>query len=253
MPNLYNLYPLLVLGGIIGIFSIIFIVAYATMKNKKEAIGFDRHMKDSEIVKRLLKYAKPHWKSFVGVGFIMLFSIAYDILSPLIVGNVEEMIKDDFPVSDLFIYVGIYAAILIVSLICTYIQAIVLQRTGQKIISRIREDLFDHIQKLSHNQHHGIPVGKLVTRVTNDVEALNEMYTQILVRLIKNIAKIIGLMLVMFMLNAKLALLALCLMPLIVVLTIVFKSISKTTYRIVRTKLTALNNALGISSGVRIL
>jgi len=97
-------------------------------------------------------------------------------------------------------------------------------------------------------------VGKIVTRVTNDVEALNEMYTQILVRLIKNFAKIIGLMVVMFLLNAKLAALTLCLMPLIVVLTIVFKSISKTTYRIVRTKLTALNTYLSEHlSGMKVI
>ena len=57
--GIYEIYPLLVLGGIIGLFSIIFVVAYATMKNKKEAIGFDRHMKDSDILIRLIRYAKP--------------------------------------------------------------------------------------------------------------------------------------------------------------------------------------------------
>ena len=67
--NLHEIYPLLILGGIIGAFSIIFIVAYATMKNKKEAIGFDRHMKDSEIIVRLLRYAKPYLPQFLLVGF----------------------------------------------------------------------------------------------------------------------------------------------------------------------------------------
>ena len=81
-----ELYPLLILGAIIGAFSLIFIVAFALMKNKKEAIGFDRNIKDGEIIKRLLKYAKPYWRSFVAVGFIMLFSISYEIISPLLVG-----------------------------------------------------------------------------------------------------------------------------------------------------------------------
>ena len=155
-------FPLLFTGAAIGLFSLIFLIAFLSIKDKKEAIGFDRNMKDSEITRRLLAYAKPHWKSFLLVLFLMLFSIAYDILSPLIVGNVEEMIKDDFPVSDLFIYVGIYAAILIVSLICSYVQAVVLQKTGQKILSKIREDLFIHIESLSHAQLHSMPVGKLV-------------------------------------------------------------------------------------------
>ena len=66
---MYEFYPLLILGAIIGAFSLVFIFAYAFMKNKKEAIGFDRNVKDSEIIKRLLLYAKPHIKSFVLVGF----------------------------------------------------------------------------------------------------------------------------------------------------------------------------------------
>ena len=113
MPNLYNLYPLLVLGGIIGLFSVIFIVAYATMKNKKEAIGFDRHMKDSEIIVRLLRYAKPYAPQFILVGFIMLISIAYDIISPLLIGRIEEVLSGNFEMSDLAAYIIVYASILI--------------------------------------------------------------------------------------------------------------------------------------------
>ena len=141
-------YPLLVVGGIVGVVSLIFILAYATMKNKKEAIGFDRNMKDGEIIRRLLVYAKPYRKNFVFVGFCMLFSIAYDILSPWIVGQVEGMIKAPFELKSLFLYVGFYASLLIVSLVSTYVQAIVLQKTGQKILSALREDLFTHIESL---------------------------------------------------------------------------------------------------------
>ena len=89
---MHEFYPLLIIGGIIGAMSLIFIIAYLSIKDKKEAIGFDRNMKDSELMRRLLQYAKPHWKSFLLVLFIMMFSIAYDIVSPLIVGNIEEMI-----------------------------------------------------------------------------------------------------------------------------------------------------------------
>ena len=84
--------PLLIVGGIIGAFTGIFIIAYAMVRNKKEAMGFERNMDDSEIIRRLMVYAKPHWKSFLLVLFIMMFSIAYDIVSPIIVGNIEEMI-----------------------------------------------------------------------------------------------------------------------------------------------------------------
>ena len=99
--------PILIIGAIIGVFSVIFIVAYALLKNKKEAIGFDRNMKDSEIIVRLLKYAKPYKKSFILVLFIMLVSIAYDIISPLLVGYIEELVKKDFPISSLFFAVAL--------------------------------------------------------------------------------------------------------------------------------------------------
>ena len=80
-----NYLPLLIIGAIIGLFTVIFVTAFALMKNKKETIGFERNMKDGEIAKRLLRYARPHIKSFVAVLFIMLFSIAYDIVSPLLI------------------------------------------------------------------------------------------------------------------------------------------------------------------------
>ena len=88
--------PLLIVGAIIGVFTIIFVTVYALEKNKKESMGFDRHMPDSEIVKRLLVYAKPYWKEFALTLIIMLFSIVYDLVSPLIIGNIQSLVKDDF-------------------------------------------------------------------------------------------------------------------------------------------------------------
>ena len=125
--------PIISIGGVIGIFAIIFTVAYLSIKDKKEAIGFDRNMKDSEIMKRLLIYAKPYWKSFAAVLILVLFSIASDVISPLMVGYIQDMIKTDFALKDLFVLVGVYAAILVFSMVSMYVQAIVLQKTGQKI------------------------------------------------------------------------------------------------------------------------
>ena len=142
---MYKYFPLLLVGGIVGIVSAILILAYALVKNKKESIGFDRQMKDGEIIKRLMQYGKPYRKQFLFVGFLMLFSIAYDIVAPLIVGNIEELIVGDFQLNRLFQTVAVYASILIFSMICLYLQSIILQKTGQRIISHLREDLFTHI------------------------------------------------------------------------------------------------------------
>ena len=181
---MHEFHPLIVVGGIIGLFSAIFILAYAMIKDKKEAIGFDRQMKDAEIVKRLLKYARPHIKSFVFVLVIMLLTISYDIISPLLIGHITESLQNGtIQTRELFIYVGAYAGILVFSLVSTYIQAIVLQKTGQRIISQLREDLFLHIESLSHAQLNSMPVGKLVTRVTNDTNGVSMMFTNIIVNL----------------------------------------------------------------------
>ena len=94
--------PVLIVGSIIGAFAIAFVIAYLAISKEKQNEEDDRHMSDKELVVRLLRYAKPYWKSFVLVLFIMMFSIVYDILSPLIVGDIQNLVKDDFELNDLF-------------------------------------------------------------------------------------------------------------------------------------------------------
>ena len=245
--------PLLLGGGIIGVISIVLIVAYASIKDKKQAIGFDRHMKDGEIVKRLLAYAKPYVWQFVLVGVIVLVGIAYDIISPLIIGRITKLIEKHFELKQLFILVGLYAGILIVSMVCTYAQAIMLQRIGQKIISRMREDLFTHIESLSHEQMNSIPVGKLVTRVTNDTNAISLMFTSLLVNLVKNMFIIFGVLAAMLALNVELTLMVLCFVPFIVLFTVIFRKFARRAYRKVKDRTTDINTYLSENlSGIKI-
>lgn len=140
--------------------------------------------------------------------------------------------------------VVVYLFILLVSFVCNILQTWLLQLTGQNIIYNIRQEVFEHIHKLSLRFFDVTPVGRIVTRVTNDVEALNEMYTNILVKLFKNIVKIIGLAAVMLSINVRMSMYAFVLLPFIVFLTFLFKKISRATYRFARTKLTAINTYL---------
>ena len=246
--------PILIVGALIGVISVIFLVAYLSLMKQKEAIGFDRNMKDSEITRRLLRYAKPYIKNFVFVLVLMLFSIAYDIISPLIVGSIEEMIKDKFEMADLIAGVLVYAGILVVSLICSYLQAIVLQRTGQKIVSTIREDVFTHIESLSHAQLSEIPVGKLVTRVTNDTNAVSMMFTNIIVNLVKNCFVLIGVLGAMLLVNYQLTLMVLCFVPFVVWFSVVFRKFSRKAYRKVKDGTTDINTFLSEHlSGMKII
>ena len=235
--------PLLIVGAIIGTFAAVLIVAYALVKDKKESMGFDRNMKDGELMKRLLRYAKPYWANFVIVGVVMLLSISYNIISPILISDIERLIQAEggFEFHDVIWRVILYAGILVVSLLGTYAQSIILQKTGQKIISRIREDAFTHIESLSHAQLSKIPVGKLVTRVTNDTNAISMMFTGMLVNLIKNVFVILGVLVAMLFINYMLTLMVLCFVPFIVLFTVIFRKFSRKAYRQVKNGTTDIN------------
>ena len=245
--------PVLIVGAIIGAFSLVFIMAYIAISKQKDDSDSDRHMKDSELIRRLIHYAKPHWKSFILVFCIMIFSIVYDIVSPLIIGNLQNLVKGEFELPQLYTYVGVYASILVVSMICTYFQAIILQKIGQKILSKLRMDIFTHIESLSHEQLNNIPVGKLVTRVTNDTNAISMMFTNVLVTMVKNSMVIVGVMGAMLMLNYALALMVFCFVPFVVLFTWIFRKFSRRVHREVTNTRTDINTYLSENlSGIKI-
>ena len=244
--------PFLIIGALIGVCSVIFLSGYLLLR-KKNLTGYDRTMKDSQIIRRLLGYANPYRKRFVVAVFVMLLSIGYDLLSPLLVGHIEELVSGDFLLRDLFSVVAVYAGILLVSVVCTYIQAMILQKTGQQILSQIRMDLFRNIESLSHAQLSAIPVGKLVTRVTNDPNHISYLFTNILVTLVKNTLVIFGVLGAMLLLNYTLTLMILCFVPVLVLFTFVFRKFSRTVHRNVTDATTDINTYLSENlSGIKI-
>ena len=248
-----NVNPLLLVGAVIGVVTALLVLAYALVKDKKETMGFERTMNDGEILRRLAGYAKPYLAKFVVVLFLMLFSIAYDIISPLIVGALEELVSGEFELPRLFAGVTVYAGVLVFSMASTYFQAVILQRVGQRIISDLREDLFTHIESLSHEQLNEIPVGKLVTRVTNDTNAISMMFTNLLVTLTKNIFVILGILVAMLALNYELTLMVLCFVPFIVIFTVIFRKFSRRAYRKVKDATTDINTYLSENlSGIKV-
>ena len=250
---MYEFLPIIIVGAIIGAFSILFIMAYIALNKSKEEKNKDRNMSDGELVKRLLSYAKPFWKQFVVVLCLMIFSIAYDIVSPLIIGEVQDLVKADFALENLYKYLAVYVSILIVSMICTYLQSIILQKVGQQILSDLRMDIFTHIESLSHEQLNNIPVGKLVTRVTNDTNSISMMFTNVLVTMAKNSMVIVGVLGGMLMLNYALTLMVLCFVPFVVLFTVIFRKFSRTVHRNVNDARTDINTYLSENlSGIKI-
>ena len=119
-----------------------------------------------------------------------------------------------------------------------------LQKMGQQIVYKLREETFTHIHSLSLSFFNTTPVGKLVTRVSNDTEAVNELFSTILVKLFKNVVKIIGYAVVMLSINVKMAGISFLLLPLVAILTFIFRHLSRKAYQITRNKITELNTFL---------
>lgn len=203
---------------------------------------------------RLIAYMKPyaHWVIFALL--LVLGLTSFDLYRPMLVGDAIDTFgaNGDY---DVIIATAIkYAGVLALSFVFNIAQTWILQKTGQNIILQIRKDLYRHIQSLGSRYFDITPVGKLVTRVTNDVEALNEMYSGILVQLFRNIVKIVGLAGVMLVLDVRLAAISFVLMPLVIGLTVLCQKIARNIYRLYRTRLTDINTFLSEHlSGMKII
>lgn len=203
---------------------------------------------------RLIAYMKPyaHWVIFALL--LVLGLTAFDLYRPMLVGDAIDTFgaNGDY---DVIIATAIkYAVVLALSFAFNIAQTWILQKTGQNIILQMRKDLYRHIQSLGSRYFDITPVGKLVTRVTNDVEALNEMYSGILVQLFRNIVKIVGLAGVMLVLDVRLAAISFVLMPLVIGLTVLCQKIARNIYRLYRTRLTDINTFLSEHlSGMKII
>ena len=202
----------------------------------------------------LLSYMKPYAGWMLLSLILVLALTGIDLYRPVLIGDAVDTFEANGDY-DIIVDTAVkYGIVLLLSFVFNISQTWILQKTGQSIIHTVRKELYAHIQSLSSRYFDLTPVGKLVTRVTNDVEALNEMYSGILVRLFRNMVKIVGLAAVMLLMDWKLALVSFVLLPVVAVLTVVFRKIARETYRLSRTRLTDINTFLSDNvSGMRII
>ena len=216
---------------------------YVINMSKRSEIDYESSIQGS-VLKRLMVYVKPYWH-LMTLSFILVLCITgFELYRPILVGKAIDLFIGTGNFNDIKKIALIYLIVLMGSFVCNFLQTWILQLTGQSIIYNIRQEVFEHVHNLSLRFFDITPVGRIVTRITNDVEALNEMYANILVKLFKNSVKILGLALVMISIDVKLSFYGFLLLPLIIGLTILFKSISRVTYRQVRTKITVINTYL---------
>jgi len=197
---------------------------------------------DLKLFKRLFHYMKPFWGRYLVALVLMIMVVGLDLVSPYLVGlslkYLGEEIIDFSKIINLFI-VSLIAILLGAAI--NYIQSMILYKTAHRIVFKIREDVFSHIQSLSHNQFNNIPVGKLVTRATSDVNVLFELYSNVIINVLKNIFTIIGVFIAMMLLNVSLTLIVLTIFPIVIIVTILFRKKLRVIHREVRACVSNMN------------
>lgn len=217
-----------------------------------------RERSDKEVLRRLIRYMKPYKVQFVFIVLLMFVGIGIQLLPPFLIGFTVDTVASDVLSQDEKLYriiimgVGFIFA-LIVGNVVNYYQQIMLQRVGQQTVVEIRNDVFDHIEKLAIGQINEVPVGKLVTRVVNDTNTISEMYTSVAVNLIKNIIYIMAILVILFIINLKITLFILLIFPFVIGASILFRKFSRASYRRVRANVSEVNAFLSENlSGMKI-
>ena len=224
----------------------------------KDFKDFTRERSDKEVLSRLVAYLKPHRKMFVIVLVLMAFSLLVQLIPPLLIGTVIDSITDEtMTVSDkemrVIMISGLFLVLIIAANFVTFLQNYWLQRIGQKIVRTMRREVYDHITDLSISQINDVPVGKLVTRVTNDTNTISEMYTNVAVNLIRNALYLVGILIMLFILNWRLTLYVIITIPLVIGASVVFRKFSRASYRRVRANVSEVNAFLSENlSGMKV-
>ncbi|MBP5158794.1 MAG: ATP-binding cassette domain-containing protein, partial [Lachnospiraceae bacterium] len=211
------------------------------MKNKNQHI---EGAKKSHVFVRLLKYARPFAGRMALCLAMVLVITLLNIFRPIILGEAIDIFVENGDFGEVIKKGITYMIILAVILGLEIGSGLILEYTGQQIIFNMRREVFEHVHRLQLRFFDITPVGKIVTRVTNDVESLNELFSRVLVRMVKNIFHIVGLIVAMTMLNIKLSATTFAFIPFIIVLTLLFQKVSRACHRVTRTRITAINTYL---------
>ncbi len=205
-----------------------------------------RERSDREVLRRLISYMKPYSGTFILIIFLMLIALVVQLLPPLLVGYIIDTVTSDVLTKAEMInrVIGVailFIAVLIIANIVAYFQELLLQKVGQRTVMELRNDVFTHIENLAIEQINEVPVGKLVTRVANDTNAISEMYTNVGVNLVRNIIYLVGILIIIFFINWKITLFVLLTLPVVLFASYVFRKFSRSSYRLVRKNVSEVN------------
>lgn len=199
---------------------------------------------DILLLRRLGQYIKPHFFLLLWAALFLLIAMGLDLLRPLLM---KTVIDTAFPQKDLGIiteYAGLYFMTILLSIVALFVQNYTLQKFGQSIIFEIRNIVFSKILARTPAHFGQLPIGNLVTRVTNDTESLRTLYTDVVLKLGSSVLMIIGILISMFAIDVKLASLVSLLVPIMAVIIFIYQKYSRKAFRGVRTKLAASNTSV---------
>ena len=196
---------------------------------------------DSRLMRRLIRYLAPY-KLYVAVSIILLLFISVlQLAGPYLTKIAIDRYIATQDVSGLSRIALIFLAILVVAFFLRYLQIYIMQFVGQRVMFDMRMELFSHLQEMSLSFFDKNPVGRLITRLTNDVEVLNEMLTSGIIAIFGDIFSLIGIVIVMLWLDFKLALVSFMVLPLLIYATILFRQKARESYRAIRTRIARIN------------
>ena len=213
---------------------------------------------DGRLMRRLLTYLRPYkWHVVVALAAIILKS-ALDVLGPFLTKiaidkylakspNSHSWIGDHLssaPMTGIAQIGGLYVGILVCTFTLEFVQTYLMQWTGQKVMFDLRKQIFRHLQFMHVGFFDKNPVGRLVTRVTTDVDALNEMFTAGVVSIFEDVFVLVGIIAIMMEMNWKLALITFTVLPLIIYATLIFRDRVRDSYRRIRTAIARINSYL---------
>ena len=223
-------------------------------EDQKERLKGDKKIPVRILFRRMLAYVRPEIRSFVFAGFLLLLNVALDIVIPLIVSRITDSLTEELIDLRTVIMLAVGAFLIgAVNNLFIYVESMTLQKAGQRIIYALRTDVFTHIEGMSQNQFSEMPVGSLVTRVASYTQSMSDLFTDVIVSVIRNLVTIVGVYAIMFVVSWKLALLMLIPITVVFISSFLLSLYESKAFRDERKRLSDLNAFLNENlSGMKI-
>ena len=222
--------------------------------DEKERLKGDKKIPAHLLIRRTMHYIKPELPRFIGAFLLMIVNVGLDLALPLFISRITDALTSDAPeLKFIIVLAALYLVISVANNVFLYIESMLLQKAGQNTVYALRTDVFNHIEGMSQNQFSEMPVGSLVTRVTSYTQSMSDLFTNVIVNILRNLMTVVGVYAVMYFIDVRLSLVMLIPVTVIFVTSVIFsKNIGK-GFRRERKNISELNAFLSENlSGMKI-